>query len=89
MHALMAGAIGTMTLAIMTRVTLGHIGHPLAADAATVWIYGLVQAGARLLAPALPHQYGLTLDLAALLWAGAFLLFALHYGPMLVRAGRA
>ena len=45
MHALTAGAIGTMTLAIMTRATLGHTGRALAADGATVWIYGLVQAG--------------------------------------------
>lgn len=91
MHVLTAGAIGTMTLAIMTRATLGHTGRPLAADAATLWIYGLVQAGAllRVLAPVLPLHYGLALDLAALLWAGAFLLFAHHYGPMLVRAGHA
>ena len=45
MHALTAGAIGTMTLAIMTRATLGHTGRSLAADITTVWIYGLVQAG--------------------------------------------
>ena len=91
MHALTAGAIGTMTLAIMTRATLGHTGRPLAADDATVWIYGLVQSGTllRVLAPALPIDYGLALDLAAVLWAGAFVLFSLHYGPMLVRAGPA
>lgn len=91
MHALTAGAIGTMTLAIMTRATLGHTGRTLAADATTIWIYGLVQAGAllRVLAPALPHHYGLALDLAGLVWAGAFVLFAFHYGPMLGRAGRA
>ncbi len=91
MHMLTAGAIGTMTLAIMTRATLGHTGRALTADGPTVWIYGLVQAGAllRVLAPALPNQYGLALDLAASLWAGAFVLFALHYGPMLGRAGRA
>ncbi|MFZ1427115.1 MAG: NnrS family protein [Geminicoccaceae bacterium] len=91
MHALTAGAIGTMTLAIMTRATLGHTGRDLSADGTTVWIYGLVQAGAllRVLAPALPRHYALALDLAAFLWAAAFVLFALHYGPMLVRAHRA
>ena len=36
LHALTAGAIGTMTLAIMTRATLGHTGRALAADRATV-----------------------------------------------------
>ena len=39
MHALTAGAIGTMTLAIMTRATLGHTGRALTADGTTVWIY--------------------------------------------------
>lgn len=91
MHALTAGAIGTMTLAIMTRATLGHTGRPLVADITTVWIYGLVQAGAliRVLATALPIDYGVALDIAALLWAGAFVLFSLHYGPMLVRSAPA
>ena len=89
MHALTAGAIGTMTLAIMTRATLGHTGRALTADGTTVWIYGLVQAGTllRVLAPALPIDYGLALDIAALLWAGAFALFSLRCGPMLARAG--
>jgi uncharacterized protein involved in response to NO len=36
LHALTAGAIGTMTLAVMTRATLGHTGRPLTADRATV-----------------------------------------------------
>jgi uncharacterized protein involved in response to NO len=88
MHGLTAGAIGTMTLAIMTRATLGHTGRALAADGATVWIYGLAQLGTlfRVLGPALPIDYGLALDLAALLWGSAFVLFSVHYCPMLIRA---
>lgn len=85
LHALTTGAIGTMTLAVMTRASLGHTGRQLAADAATVCIYLLVTFGAvlRLLAPL--GDYELLLGLAALAWGGAYGLFFLHYAPMLVR----
>jgi uncharacterized protein involved in response to NO len=78
-----------MTLAMMTRATLGHTGRALTADVATVWIYGLAQVGAlfRVLAPALPIDHGVAMAMAALLWGGAFVVFSVHYGPMLVRAG--
>ena len=45
LHALTTGAIGTMTLAVMTRASLGHTGAGLFADRATCAIYGLVTAG--------------------------------------------
>ncbi len=85
LHAFTTGAIGTMTLAVMTRASLGHTGRPLTADAATVVIYTLVVAGAllRLLAP-LAADRTLLLALAAAAWGGAYLLFALRYGPLLV-----
>ena len=82
-HLWMAGAIGSMTLAVMTRATLGHTGHPLLADRATRAIYlslfGAVAArlGAELL-PMLTHVSGL-------LWLFAFGGFALVYGPLLLR----
>jgi len=86
LHALSAGAIGTMTLAIMTRATLGHTGRDLTADGLTIVLYGLVQAGAflRVVAPVLPVEYEHALTLAALLWGGAFVLFVWRYGPMLL-----
>lgn len=87
LHALSVGAVGTMTLAVMTRATLGHTGRPLAADGATVAIYALVAAAAvlRVLSP-LAGGYALILtSLAGLAWSGAFATFALHYGPYLVR----
>jgi uncharacterized protein involved in response to NO len=43
-HALTAGAIGTMTVAVMTRATRGHTGRPLSADRATIAIYLCVNA---------------------------------------------
>ena len=86
MHALAAGAMASMTLAVMTRATRGHTGRPLEADRATVVIYALVTLGAllRVTAPLLPIDYMLSIRLAGGLWGGAFLLFALAYGPMLL-----
>jgi len=85
-HALTAGTIGTMTLAVMTRATLGHSGRALHAGPATVAIYACVMGGAllRVVTPALPVDPTTSLTWAALLWGGAFALFALVYGPLLL-----
>jgi uncharacterized protein involved in response to NO len=86
LHALTAGAVGTMTLAVMTRATLGHTGRELAADRATVAIYGLVTLAAlmRVAAP-LAGGHAPTLTAAAgAAWSAAFLLFALSYGRLLL-----
>ncbi|WP_233245646.1 NnrS family protein [Marinicauda salina] len=91
LHALTAGAMGTMTLAVMTRATLGHTGRDRAADAWTRLIYGLVVAGAliRVLAPiALGAGQYAALGAGAALWSAAFAVFVLRYGPMLVAPRR-
>jgi uncharacterized protein involved in response to NO len=84
-HALTAGAMATMTLAVMSRAILGHTGRPLAAGGATVLAYVLITAGAMLRVGASLEllDYTLGLDAAALCWAGAFVLFLLAYGPIL------
>ncbi|MEZ5933041.1 MAG: NnrS family protein [Alphaproteobacteria bacterium] len=86
LHALTTGAFGTMMLAVMTRATLGHTGRALTADGWTLLIYAAVTLGAlaRTISPLIPDETWL--EVAGLLWAGAFLLFALTYGPMLLRA---
>lgn len=89
-HVLTSGAMGTMTLAVMTRASLGHTGRPRHADQLTVAMYLLVNAGAllRIFAPNTETPTVLThaiLGLSALGWSGAYLLFAVHYGPYLVR----
>lgn len=91
-HAFAAGAIGTMTLAVMVRATLGHTGHELRAGAAGSLIFAAVIAGAllRLVAVFIPSEIAL-LHLSAALWGGAFITFALSFGGMLLRprtAGR-
>ncbi|MBX3335241.1 MAG: NnrS family protein [Nitrospira sp.] len=89
-HLLTTGAMGTMTLAVMTRASLGHTGRPRHADRLTVAIYLLVNAGAllRIFSPNPDNPSVLThtmLGLSALTWSAAYLLFAFHYGPYLVR----
>jgi uncharacterized protein involved in response to NO len=86
LHALTAGAFGTMTLAVMTRASLGHSGRPLTAGPATVAIYLLVTAGAllRVAAPVLPGGYLLVLSVSGVLWSAAFALFAIAYGALLL-----
>lgn len=88
LHALTAGAMGSMILAVMTRVGLGHTGRSLVLPRGAVGIYLLVHAGAAArvlgaLAPG-PAQSPLLL-IGGLLWAAAFGLFAILYGPILLR----
>ena len=87
-HALTAGAMATMILAMMTRATLGHTGRELKASTATTMIYILVTIGAlgRVAAPLLPMDYMLAVRLSGIAWGGAFLLFLLVYGPKLLGA---
>jgi uncharacterized protein involved in response to NO len=87
LHALTVGAIGTMTLAVMTRASLGHTGRPLVAGPVTTAIYVSVTLAAilRLMAPLAGRHYLLMLSLAGAAWSGAFGLFALFYGGPLAR----
>ena len=85
-HLWMAGAIGLMTLAVMTRATLGHTGRPLTAGPGTVAIYVMVvlSVTARLAAGILPDLP--LVEAAAVFWIGAFAGFVVLYGPLLLRA---
>ncbi len=85
LHALTVGAVGTMTLAVMTRASLGHTGRPLKAGPRTEAIYALVTLAAllRLLSPLGGAHYLLVLSFAGAAWSGAFGLFVLFYGPIL------
>ncbi len=87
LHALTVGAIGTMTLAVMTRASLGHTGRPLVAGPGTTTIYVLVTLAAilRLLAPLGGEHYLLMLSSAGAAWSGAFGLFILLYAAPLMR----
>jgi uncharacterized protein involved in response to NO len=87
MHAFTTGAVGAMTLAVMTRASLGHTGRPRHAGPLTVLIYMLVNLGAvlRVFGPMTGLPANLILGVAAGSWSGAYVLFAMIYGPFLLR----
>ncbi len=86
LHALSAGAIGTMTMAVATRATLGHSGQPLSARPATTLIYVLVISGAllRIIANWLPFDFFMTTSIAGTLWAAGMIVFVFAFGPLLL-----
>ena len=85
-HAWMVGAAGIMTLAVMSRASLGHTGQPLTASFATQAIYAaiLVATLTRICAVLEPTYSEPLLHVAAFAWAAAFFGFALLFGPLLV-----
>lgn len=88
LHAWMAGAAGLMTLAVMTRASLGHTGRDLVASIPTQLIYlcALIAALARIFAAFVPSMAALYI--AASAWVLAFGGFAVCYGPLLMAVRR-
>jgi uncharacterized protein involved in response to NO len=84
-HAWTVGAIGLMTLAVMTRASLGHTGQPLHAGIGTQAIYllALCSASTRIIA-AFDGSVPLMAASGAA-WVAAFGGFILLYGPLLLR----
>jgi len=84
-HALTAGAIGVMTLAVMTRAGRGHTGRPLTASWTGSLIYILINAAAltRVIGGLWPEAQQTLLVISAALWCAAFAAFAVVYAPML------
>jgi uncharacterized protein involved in response to NO len=90
LHAWMVGGVGLMTLAVMTRATLGHTGHELVAAAGTQAIYAavLISVLARVTVAFFPAWTLELLPLATAAWVAAFGGFAFLYGPLLFRPRR-
>jgi len=86
-HALTAGAIGVMTVAVMTRATLGHSGRERFADRATTLCYVFLILGAlvRIVAPFTGFDYYTLLVVSGGLWSSGFVLFVYRYGPLLAK----
>jgi len=85
LHAWTAGAFGTLTLAVMSRASLGHTGRPLIATGATQLCYGLVVIGAvARVCSATGHGPAALLHAAGLCWSLAFLVFAAAYWRVLI-----
>lgn len=83
-HLWMAGAIGAMTLAVMTRASLGHTGQALTANRATLAIY-LCLFGSVLARFAASIHLDL-MHVSGALWLVAFAGFVIAYGPSLLRS---
>ena len=86
-HALTAGAMATIILAVMTRASLGHTARALKANGATVIVYLLVTAGAllRVTASLGLIDFNRGIEIAGLAWGAGFLLFLIAYAPVLWR----
>ncbi|MEZ5758903.1 MAG: NnrS family protein [Emcibacteraceae bacterium] len=85
-HALTIGAIGTMILGMICRVTLGHTGRNLKASRSTMLAFSLIQCAAlvRVIGPIIvPSQKINLVTLSASLWVICFMIYLVEYSPML------
>jgi uncharacterized protein involved in response to NO len=84
-HALTAGTMTTMILAVMTRASLGHTARELKASPMTVASYVCVTVGAlvRVVASLGVGPYSVMLDIAGAFWGTALFLFVIAYRPVL------
>lgn len=86
LHGWTAGAIGLMTLAVMTRASLGHTGQPLHATAPIQLIYVAAFAAAiARVAAAFGLMREPLLYFSAVAWVLAFGGFVVVYAPLLTR----
>ena len=87
-HALTVGAIGGLTLGMMTRTAKGHTGRALRADGWETAAFVSVTAAAitRVLIPlAWPSVYAAAVAASAVLWSAAYAIYAIRYWPVLTR----
>ncbi|WP_196260152.1 NnrS family protein [Pelagibacterium limicola] len=86
-HVLLVGAIGGMTLAVMSRAALGHTGREIKAPVLIVVAYSYVAAAAlvRPLVDLVPALYFPIFSVSGLLWIFAFALFCAVYAPILLK----
>jgi uncharacterized protein involved in response to NO len=88
-HALTVGAIGGLTIGMMTRTAKGHTARPLMANAADTVCYLLILSAAvvRVFGPLLlPSFYAGCVLLSAAAWSAGFGWYAVHYWSVLTRA---
>jgi uncharacterized protein involved in response to NO len=87
LHLLTVGAIGLMTLAVMTRASRGHTGRPVTASHTTALSYLLLFAVAvlRPIAEFVPEYYQGILEVSGAAWILAYALFVAEHAPMLLQ----
>lgn len=87
MHALAVGAIATLILGMMTRVSLGHTGRMLVVSApiSIAYVALVVATALRALGPLIaPSTYAFMLIASGVAWTVGFAIFTLVYLPMLI-----
>ncbi|MDX2288162.1 MAG: NnrS family protein, partial [Hyphomicrobiaceae bacterium] len=85
-HAWTAGAIGMMTLAVMTRASLGHTGQRLATSTPITLIFVAAFLGAvARVAAGIPGLRDQALATGAVLWVAAFAGFVAVFAPLLMK----
>jgi uncharacterized protein involved in response to NO len=87
LHALTMGAMGSMVLAMITRVPLGHTGRALHASPLTAVAYAVltIAVAIRVLSPLAGAAYQAMIDASAAGWMLAFAIFSIQYWPILTR----
>ena len=87
LHAWTTGAMATLIIGMVSRVSLGHTGRPLAVAQPVVAAYVLITmtAAARVLGPLVGVSSRLYLGASALTWLTAFLLMLWVYVPILTQ----
>lgn len=87
LHAWGIGAVGGMTMAVMTRATRGHTGRALTTDRPTriAYVAMFVAALARLVAGVAPGAAFISIHVAAGAWIVATGAFLYAYAPMLTQ----
>jgi uncharacterized protein involved in response to NO len=84
LHALGMGFFGSMLLAMITRVTMGHSGRPLLLDRKGWLIFQLLQLATilRVVAEMVSFEQAWQFAIAAAVWTLAFATWAWRYGRM-------
>jgi uncharacterized protein involved in response to NO len=86
LHLTAVGAVGGMTLAMMSRAALGHTGRPLRVSRRTALAYLAIAAAAliRAFGPALaPGLFNAVMMVSGAIWVTGFALFVAAYWPIL------
>lgn len=87
LHVMAIGAIGGMTLAVMSRAALGHTGRPLVVKRPVAHAYVLVAFAALVRSFGLvvaPDHYFTVMFVSGALWIAAFVIFVAVYAPIVM-----
>ena len=87
LHALTIGALGTMIMAVMSRVALGHTGRALRVNRLTILAYLMLSLSAlmRLAMAFASSAHSMLMLISATTWIVGFTFFMIVYWPILTR----